>query len=79
MHAIIVSALRLHLFAAIKSVPPETTGMLYRPDLKFTRVELSGLDPNFAEHYFIPWLSSLDIDLSSISFYSHYNLDLFYF
>ncbi|GET52262.1 hypothetical protein RIR_jg7686.t1 [Rhizophagus irregularis DAOM 181602=DAOM 197198] len=28
MHAIIVSALRLHLFAAIKSVPPETTGML---------------------------------------------------
>ncbi|CAB4426635.1 unnamed protein product [Rhizophagus irregularis] len=27
----------------------------------------------------LPWLSSLDVDLSSVSFYSHYNLDLFYF
>ncbi|GET64070.1 hypothetical protein RIR_jg4506.t1 [Rhizophagus irregularis DAOM 181602=DAOM 197198] len=39
MHALIVSALRLHLFAAIKSVPLAntlSTGTLYRPDLKFT-------------------------------------------
>ncbi|GET64733.1 hypothetical protein RIR_jg7771.t1 [Rhizophagus irregularis DAOM 181602=DAOM 197198] len=28
MHALILSALRLHLFAAIKSVPLETIGML---------------------------------------------------